>query len=158
MISTPPVRQRGRLMALASWATPVIALAAYLAFWPVPIQPRAWQPPADAGLSPNVHLQAPDRAIPSGAQRPDVLFPGAGDRRATEDDLFDLELLHRLLEIVETTTYRHAPDPLASLLGVVVDESHRIQVPVRVETHLPHEQTAERAGAINQHARSVLAA
>src|SRR3990167_9231846 len=49
MISTPPVRQRGRLMALASWTTPVIALAAYLAFWPVPIQPRAWQPPADAG-------------------------------------------------------------------------------------------------------------
>lgn len=49
MISTPSARQRGRLMVLASWATPVIALVAYLAFWPVPIQPRPWAPPADAG-------------------------------------------------------------------------------------------------------------
>lgn len=35
----------------ASWATPLIALLAYLAFWPVGISPVAWQPPTDAGHS-----------------------------------------------------------------------------------------------------------
>lgn len=51
MMTTSPARQRGRLMMLASWATPAVALLAYLAFWPVPIAPQAWAPPADAGHS-----------------------------------------------------------------------------------------------------------
>lgn len=36
---------------LASWLTPLIALLAYLLFWPVPVQPVAWHPPVDAGHS-----------------------------------------------------------------------------------------------------------
>lgn len=35
----------------ASWATPLVALLAYLAFWPVAIEPRAWQPPKNAGYT-----------------------------------------------------------------------------------------------------------
>ncbi|HYR24224.1 MAG TPA: SMP-30/gluconolactonase/LRE family protein [Aquabacterium sp.] len=41
--------QRGRFYWLASWATPLVAAVAYLAFWPVAITPQAWSPPANAG-------------------------------------------------------------------------------------------------------------
>ncbi len=41
--------KRGRLNWLASWATPVAALAAYLAFWPVPADPVGWSAPKNAG-------------------------------------------------------------------------------------------------------------
>jgi len=45
---------------LSSWLTPLIALLAYLLFWPVPVQPVAWQAPKDAGYSgahaPNTRL------------------------------------------------------------------------------------------------------
>lgn len=46
-----PHRQRGRLSAWASWATPAVALLAYLAFWPVDLMPVPWQPAKDAGHS-----------------------------------------------------------------------------------------------------------
>lgn len=49
VIPSSPAQQRGRLRWLASWATPVAALAAYLAFWPVPADPVAWAAPQDAG-------------------------------------------------------------------------------------------------------------
>ena len=42
-------RQTGRLQWLASWATPVAALVAYLAFWPTGVEPVAWDAPKDAG-------------------------------------------------------------------------------------------------------------
>lgn len=41
--------QVGRLNWLASWVTPVVAVVAYLAFWPTSIDPVAWQAPKDAG-------------------------------------------------------------------------------------------------------------
>jgi sugar lactone lactonase YvrE len=41
--------QAGRLTLLASWLTPVVALAAYLCFWPTPADPVAWVSPKDAG-------------------------------------------------------------------------------------------------------------
>ena len=36
---------------LSSWLTPVVALAAYLAFWPVPIHPVSWQVPVSLGYT-----------------------------------------------------------------------------------------------------------
>jgi sugar lactone lactonase YvrE len=36
---------------LISWLTPLIALLAYLVFWPVPVQPVSWQAPSDKGHS-----------------------------------------------------------------------------------------------------------
>ncbi|HEX5372615.1 MAG TPA: SMP-30/gluconolactonase/LRE family protein [Aquabacterium sp.] len=44
-------RQRGFLRFLTSWLTPLIALLAYLLFWPVPIEPVAWQAPENQGYS-----------------------------------------------------------------------------------------------------------
>ena len=45
---------------LGTWLTPLIALAAYLLFWPVPVQPVSWHPPVDAGYTgphaPNARL------------------------------------------------------------------------------------------------------
>lgn len=41
-------RGSGRRVALATGVA-VLLLLAYLALWPVPIEPRAWQPPVDAG-------------------------------------------------------------------------------------------------------------
>lgn len=50
-IENPPSRRPALLRFLTSWLTPVVALVLYLAFWPVPIQPVAWQPPADRGYT-----------------------------------------------------------------------------------------------------------
>jgi sugar lactone lactonase YvrE len=44
-------RQLPRLWYWASWATPLTALVAYLAFWPVPVDPQAWTPPKNAGYT-----------------------------------------------------------------------------------------------------------
>lgn len=44
-------KQLGKLNWLASWVTPVVALAGYLAFWPTPADPVAWHPPKDAGYT-----------------------------------------------------------------------------------------------------------
>lgn len=41
--------QSGRLNWVASWATPLVAVLAYLAFWPVPVDPVAWKPEKSAG-------------------------------------------------------------------------------------------------------------
>lgn len=60
-----PSRQRGRLAWLASWATPIVAAAAYLLFWPIPVTPVAWQAPQDAGYTgahqPNERLKGLQR-------------------------------------------------------------------------------------------------
>ncbi len=45
------VPRRIGLNGLASWVTPVVALLAYLAFWPVPITPEAWAPAKDQGYT-----------------------------------------------------------------------------------------------------------
>lgn len=44
-------KQYGRVNWLVSWGTPVVALVAYLAFWPTPADPVAWHPPKDAGYT-----------------------------------------------------------------------------------------------------------
>jgi len=44
-------RQGGRLAWLASWATPLVAAAAYLFFWPVQITPVAWEAAKDPGYN-----------------------------------------------------------------------------------------------------------
>lgn len=41
--------QQGRLHWLASWATPLVALVAYLAFWPIPATPVGWPQAKDLG-------------------------------------------------------------------------------------------------------------
>lgn len=61
--------QRGRLAWFASWATPIVAAAAYLLAWPIPVDPVAWKAPTDAGYTgphqTNTRLQAL-RQIPLG--------------------------------------------------------------------------------------------
>jgi sugar lactone lactonase YvrE len=49
VIPSSPAPKHGRLNWLASWVTPVAALVAYLAFWPVPADPVRWSAPQDAG-------------------------------------------------------------------------------------------------------------
>ena len=49
LMSPGPAHCRGRLSWLASWFTPLVALLAYLAFWPVPARPVAWSSPPDLG-------------------------------------------------------------------------------------------------------------
>jgi sugar lactone lactonase YvrE len=46
-----PRTQQGRLRWLSSWATPVVALVAYLAFWPIPATPVAWDQAKDLGYT-----------------------------------------------------------------------------------------------------------
>lgn len=46
---SPRAPQQGRLHWLASWATPIVALVAYLAFWPIPATPVAWAQAKDLG-------------------------------------------------------------------------------------------------------------
>lgn len=46
-----PSLQRGRMAWLASWATPVVAAAAYLFFWPVQISPVVWEAAKDPGYT-----------------------------------------------------------------------------------------------------------
>jgi sugar lactone lactonase YvrE len=43
--------QRHWLRFVASWLTPLVALVVWLGFWPVPIEPVAWQAPKDAGYT-----------------------------------------------------------------------------------------------------------
>lgn len=73
----------GRMHWLASWATPVAAAVAYLAFWPVVIEPRAWEPPPDAGYT-GVH-QINDKlsglkqvALQPGQEGPEFLLAHEG--------------------------------------------------------------------------------
>nr|WP_315199277.1 SMP-30/gluconolactonase/LRE family protein [uncultured Aquabacterium sp.] len=75
--------QRGRLAWLASWATPIVAAAAYLLFWPIPVQPVAWEAPADAGYSgahqANTRLQGLQLiALPEGQHGPEHITAHAG--------------------------------------------------------------------------------
>ncbi|MDE2078105.1 MAG: SMP-30/gluconolactonase/LRE family protein [Burkholderiales bacterium] len=39
----------GRIHWLASWGTPIVAVVAYLSFWPTGVNPVAWQAPQDVG-------------------------------------------------------------------------------------------------------------
>jgi sugar lactone lactonase YvrE len=50
---------------LVSWFTPLVALLAYLAFWPVPAEPVAWQAPQNPGY---VGAHAPNQKL-AGLQR-----------------------------------------------------------------------------------------
>ncbi len=51
MHAFPQTRQAGKLHWLASWVTPIMAVAAYLLFWPIPVTPVAWDAPTNAGYS-----------------------------------------------------------------------------------------------------------
>ena len=41
----------GRVPWLASWLTPLLALVAYLCFWPIPVAPQGWSAPKDKGYN-----------------------------------------------------------------------------------------------------------
>lgn len=49
LIPSGPACCRGRLNWLVSWFTPLVALVAYLAFWPVPVDPVVWPSPKNPG-------------------------------------------------------------------------------------------------------------
>lgn len=49
MIPSRAHQAAGRMHWLASWVTPVVALAAYLAAWPTGVSPVSWSAPQDAG-------------------------------------------------------------------------------------------------------------
>ena len=73
----------GRMYWLASWATPLVAVAAYLAFWPVVIEPAAWSPQANVGYT-GAHV-VNDKlaglkqiALQAGQEGPEFLLPHAG--------------------------------------------------------------------------------
>lgn len=76
-------RQRGRIAWLASWATPLIAVAAYLLFWPIPVTPVAWDAPQDPGYTgahqPNERLQGLQRiALGEGQAGPEHIVAHQG--------------------------------------------------------------------------------
>ena len=50
-IKQTPRRPRGLLRFVGTWLTPLVALGAYMTFWPTPIEPVAWTAPADAGYT-----------------------------------------------------------------------------------------------------------
>ncbi len=76
-------RHVGRMHWVASWVTPVVALLGYLAFWPTPADPVAWQPPKDAGYT-GAHA-ANDKladlqqwSLASGQEGPEFIVARAG--------------------------------------------------------------------------------
>jgi sugar lactone lactonase YvrE len=75
--------QHGRMRWLASWATPAIALLGYLAFWPTPADPVAWQPPKDVGYS-GAHAQndklsdLQQLSLASGQEGPEFILATGG--------------------------------------------------------------------------------
>jgi sugar lactone lactonase YvrE len=50
-MGTKKAAQAGRFNGVLAWATPVVAAAAYLLFWPVPADPVAWAPQPDKGYT-----------------------------------------------------------------------------------------------------------
>lgn len=75
--------QAGKLNGLALWATPAVALVAYLTLWPTPADPVAWQPPKDAGYT-GAHA-ANDKLselqqwpLASGQEGPEFIVASAG--------------------------------------------------------------------------------
>jgi sugar lactone lactonase YvrE len=76
-------KQAGKLNGLALWATPAVALVAYLTLWPTPADPVAWQPPKDAGYT-GAHA-ANDKLselqqwpLASGQEGPEFIVASAG--------------------------------------------------------------------------------
>ena len=85
-------------------------------------------------------------------------FHAAVDRGAAQHHFVHPVAPQHALEIVEGAAHRHAGDPAVRLRGVVVEEADRVHVPVLVGAHLAHQQAAERAGAVHQHAAAALVA
>jgi sugar lactone lactonase YvrE len=78
-----PHRQRGRLAWIASWATPIVAAAAYLLFWPIPVSPVPWEAPQDPGYTgahqPNQRLKGLQRiALGEGQVGPEHMVAHQG--------------------------------------------------------------------------------
>jgi sugar lactone lactonase YvrE len=76
-------RQRGRIAWLVSWATPLVAAAAYMLFWPIPVSPVAWDAPKDLGYSgahqPNERLKGLQRiALGEGQAGPEHMVAHQG--------------------------------------------------------------------------------
>jgi sugar lactone lactonase YvrE len=75
--------QSGRLSWLASWTTPVVAVFAYLAFWPVPADPVTWAPEKNPGYT-GEHLVnhklsgLQQLALGSGQEGPEFIVAHAG--------------------------------------------------------------------------------
>ena len=75
--------QEGRLSWVASWMTPVVAIAAYLCFWPVQTEPVAWTPDKNLGYvgphAPNHKLSGLQQwALGSGQEGPEFIVAHAG--------------------------------------------------------------------------------
>lgn len=56
MLDSTEHTQGGRMYWLASWVTPLMALLAYLLFWPIPVEPQAWSVPKAQGYT-GAHLR-----------------------------------------------------------------------------------------------------
>lgn len=81
--TSPASRQRGRMAWIASWATPLVAAAAYLLFWPIPVSPVSWEAPKDAGYTgahqPNERLKGLQRiALGEGQSGPEHMVAHQG--------------------------------------------------------------------------------
>lgn len=81
--TSPASRQRGRMAWIASWATPLVAAAAYLLFWPIPVLPVSWEAPKDAGYTgahqPNERLKGLQRiALGEGQSGPEHMVAHQG--------------------------------------------------------------------------------
>lgn len=76
-------KQAGKLNGLALWATPAVALVAYLTLWPTPADPVAWQPPKDAGYT-GAHAvndklsELQQWPLASGQEGPEFIVASAG--------------------------------------------------------------------------------
>lgn len=119
--------QVGRLNWLASWVTPVLAAVAYLAFWPTPADPVAWQAPKDAGYvgphAVNQKLSGLQQwALGSGQEGPEfiaahegVLYTGLGN-----GDILKINADGQQPEVIVNTSGRP--------LGLDVDAQGRLLV------------------------------
>ncbi len=119
--------QGGRMHWLASWATPVVALVAYLAFWPTPADPVAWQAPKDAGYT-GAH-QVNDKlaelqqwSLASGQEGPEFIVARGGELYTglSNGDILKINTDGQQPEIVANTGGRP--------LGLDVDAQGRLLV------------------------------
>src|SRR6478609_2219257 len=110
----------------------------------------------NAGFLLNPQLQPLHRTLNRRADLTNVPLDVAIDRWAAQDDLVDRIATQRRLELSQRTTNGHAGYPAVRLHRIVVDKRNRVHLPVRVRAHFPHQQLAERARAIHQHAAAAL--
>jgi sugar lactone lactonase YvrE len=81
--ATASAGQSGRLNWMVSWMTPLVAVAAYLFFWPVPAEPVAWTPEKNVGYegphAVNHKLSGLQQwALGSGQEGPEFIVAHAG--------------------------------------------------------------------------------